>query len=291
MKRYTILCILSYCLIVFVTYALCYQTNDAMLMKHWIELLIIEGFVQEIIYLLKNKKIKLKPENMKKAIFVGLFFLVATLVTVWAQANMSKHTEKLNNLKHSINITHSGYSTMFDTVLKYPVLVHWLNTKQRLECGDEKLERKNNFQPDPKLYMETDLDKDYYHSGYDRGHMCPAADNQCSADNMSECFYFSNMAPQTHSTNAGDWKSIEQFTRELTLSYDSVYVWCGSIGSAKKINRVTVPTKCWKVIYVVKQKKYYSYVVDNTFDKPVGMGHWSVDVSDIKKLTGFTFNP
>jgi endonuclease G len=291
MKRYIILCFLSYFLVIFVTYALCFQTNDVMLMKHWIELLIIEGFVQEIIYLLKNKKIRLKQEDMKKAIFIGLFFLVATLITVWGQATISKNKEKSNTLKHCVKIKHKSYITMFDTVLKYPVLVHWLNTRDRLECGNQKLERKNNFQPDPELYIETDLNKDYYRSGYDRGHMCPAADNQCDPDMMAECFYFSNMVPQPHATNAGHWKTIEQFTRELTLSYDSVYVWCGSVGSARKINRVTVPTKCWKVIYVVKQKKYYSYIVNNTFDKSIGMSHWSVDVSDVKKLTGFTFNP
>lgn len=289
MKRYIILCILSYFLVVFVTYALCFQTNDSMLMKHWIELLIIEGFVQEIIYLLKNKKIRLKQEDMKKALFIGALFLIGTVLTVWAQAKMSKKTDKSNNLKHCVSITHSGYVTMFDTTLKYPVLVHWLDTKQRIACGDAKIARKNNFQPDPKWYIETNLDTDYYKSGYDRGHMCPAADNQCDPDQMVECFYFSNMAPQTHATNAGDWKSVEEFTRELTLSYDSVYVWCGSVGSARKIHSVTVPTKCWKVIYVVKQKKYYSYIMDNTFDKPSGMGHWSVDVSDVKKLTGFEF--
>jgi endonuclease G len=195
-----------------------------------------------------------------------------------------------NNLKNCVNIKHKGYSTMFDTTLKYPVLVNWLDTKKRVQCNN-KLERTNKFTYDPQYKTQTNLEKDYTGSGYDRGHMCPAADNQCDKDMMTECFYFSNMAPQPHATNAGDWKTVEGFTRELSISYDSVYVWCGSVGVAKKINTISVPTKCWKVIYVVSQKKYYAYIMDNTFAKPVGAEHWAVDVSAVTKLTGFKFVP
>ena len=289
MKNFIKLFTIVICLIIFTSYVLLYQSNDVMLMKHWIELIIIEGFVQEALYLLKNNKIIIKKEEMKKIGLMTLAVMCLTAVLMWAQVN----TNSTNDLKNCVVFKHKGYTTMFDTVLKYPVLVRWVDTKNRVECGADKLARKDKFAPDPYLHAETNLEKDYVGSGYDRGHMCPAADNECDPDELVECFYFSNMAAQPHALNAGDWKSVEEETRQLTLANDSVYVWCGSVGIAKKfgVHNVVAPTKCWKVIYVVKTKIYLAYIMDNTFNKPVGMAHWAVKVPDVEKLTGFTFKP
>lgn len=38
--------------------------------------------------------------------------------------------------------------------------------------------------------------QDYFRSGYDRGHMVPAADAKFSQDAMDETFLLSNIAPQ-----------------------------------------------------------------------------------------------
>ena len=92
--------------------------------------------------------------------------------------------------------------------------------------------------------------------------MSPAADNECPytkngvkipAEKMlTECFYFSNMAPQYHSLNAGDWKTVEVWERDMALKYDSVHIWCGNIGEIKKIGSVSVPKECWKLVYIKK---------------------------------------
>jgi endonuclease G len=127
--------------------------------------------------------------------------------------------------------------------------------------------------------------------GIDRGHMCPAADNQCDQTLLDECFYFSNIAPQYHSLNAGDWKKLEIMTRELTMTNDSVFIWCGSVGSSKKVNGLAIPTKCWKVIYVVKTNAYYAYIFLNNPDRPKGLDYWRVSINEVEKLTGFKFKP
>jgi endonuclease G len=101
------------------------------------------------------------------------------------------------------------------------------------------------------LLTYSDLTNDYKNSGFDRGHNSPSADNLCEGQIVQkECFYFTNMTPQYHILNAGDWKMLEELTRTLAKDKDSIKVWCGSIGSQKKIGRVSVPTKCWKVIYI-----------------------------------------
>ena len=186
-----------------------------------------------------------------------------------------------------VKLVHAGYTTTYNTRLHYPVLVEWWTTKARVQCPEDKLERKDQFAKDPLLPEETDLAQDYVGSGLDRGHMCPAADNECNAQFLTECFYFSNMAPQYHSLNAGDWKRLEERTRSLALDYDSVKVWCGSIGSAKKIGSVTVPTKCWKAIYIKKTKTWEYYIFNNTSAKPIGLESWQVKKPDFEKITGY----
>jgi endonuclease G len=186
-------------------------------------------------------------------------------------------------------IKHTNYTTHFSKSKKYPVEVEWWITKAKVGCPTP-LARKDNFKPDPQLPNETDLINDYKGSGTDRGHNMPAAENQCQTqDVQDECFYFSNMTAQYHSLNAGDWKSVEVLERQLAMENDSVHVWCGSIGVAKKIGSVSVPTQCWKVIYVKKTKTYMAYLFNNTADKPTGIDSHKVDVSDIEKLTHLKF--
>ena len=186
-------------------------------------------------------------------------------------------------------LKHTNYTSHYSKSKKYPVMVEWWITKAKIGCPTP-LARKDNFKPDPKLPNETNLLEDYKGSGTDRGHMMPAAENLCQTPAVQdECFYFSNMASQYHSLNAGDWKSVEMLERQISLEKDSVKVWCGNIGVAKRIGRVAVPTKCWKVIYVVKTKEWLCFLFDNNTSKPDGINNNKVNKLDIEKLTGFKF--
>ena len=185
---------------------------------------------------------------------------------------------------------HTNYTSTFSKSKKYPVLVEWWLTKAKVSCATP-LARVDAFQPDPLDVIETDVKKDYVNSGLDRGHNMPAAENLCQGmDVQIECFYMSNMTPQYHSLNAGDWKSVETLERQLAATEDSVHVWCGSVGEAKKIGRISVPTQCWKVIYIKKSNEWFAFLFDNTKDKPTGVNSHKVDVADITKLTGFKFH-
>ena len=62
--------------------------------------------------------------------------------------------------------------------------------------------RSNEFAPDPEITNGPQLD-DYRGSGYDRGHLAPAADMKWSRQAMTECFYLSNMVPQDRGNNSG----------------------------------------------------------------------------------------
>lgn len=189
----------------------------------------------------------------------------------------------------TIRIKHTNYTTVFSKTKHYPVLVEWWLTKSMVSCPSP-LKRKDNFKPDPQLPNETDIAKYYVGSGTDRGHMMPAADNLCQTPQVQdECFYFSNMSAQYHSLNAGDWKSLETLTRQLASEQDSIKVWCGNIGEIKKIGVVSVPERCWKVIYIKKTKTFKAYLFNNTTDKPDGLENNLVKLTVIKKLTKLKF--
>lgn len=189
----------------------------------------------------------------------------------------------------TIRIKHTNYTTVFSKSKHYPVLVEWWITKSKVGCPTP-LKRKNNFQPDPLLPNETNLLEDYKGSGTDRGHMMPASENLCQTQSIQdECFYFSNISPQYNSLNTGDWKSVETMEKEYAKKEDSVHVWCGNIGVAKKIGKVSVPTQCWKVIYFVKTKEWMAFLFENNTSKPDGIHNNLVDKKEIEKLTGFKF--
>jgi endonuclease G len=216
-------------------------------------------------------------KNLGTYIGVTLMTLMLMFITVFTFA------------QDVVVLKHTNYTSHFSKSKKYPVMVEWWITRAKVGCPTP-MARKDNFKPDPLLPNETNLLEDYKGSGTDRGHMMPAAENLCQTPAIQdESFYFSNMAPQYHSLNAGDWKSVETMEREWARKDDSVHVWCGNIGEAKRIGRVAVPKQCWKVIYFVKTKEWMCFLFDNNTSKPDGIHNNLVDKSDIEKLTGFKF--
>jgi len=186
-------------------------------------------------------------------------------------------------------VKHTNYTTHYSKSLHYPIMVEWWETRAKTKCVN-KLPRKDSFQPDPQLLKDSNLKKDYLGSGLDRGHMSPANISECSGQAvLDECFYFSNMTPQYHSLNAGDWGSLEALTSATSILQDSIHVWAGSLGEIKKIGTTSVPRKCWKVYYVKKTKTYSAYIFRNDSIPPDGIENNKVTLGYIKQLTGFKF--
>lgn len=212
---------------------------------------------------------------MKKLL---LYLLVVSMVS-WQDSNQ----------KTTIKLDKKNFTSYFDTQKRYPSHVEWWLTKSMLNCSIP-LKRTDKFKPDPSLKEFTDLEKDYLKSGFDRGHMMPAADNLCeSQTELDECFYFSNISPQYHSLNAGDWKSLETYTRETAKNSDSVHVWCGNLGEIQKIGRVSVPKYCWKVIYIKKKREWKAFIFKNDKTKPDGFENNETTISEIEKMTNLKF--
>ena len=92
---------------------------------------------------------------------------------------------------------------------------------------------------------------DYSGSGFDRGHMVPAADRFADESLMEETFLMTNIVPQTGALNQFPWNKLESYARSLARSGSELYTIAGVYGENGRLKgKVTIPTNCWKVIVV-----------------------------------------
>ncbi len=187
-----------------------------------------------------------------------------------------------------------AYTVSYNKDNKIPNWVAWHLTAQRLN-GKAKRPQKA-FHEDEEVPEPRATDWDYYGSGYDRGHMCPAADNKWSEEAMYESFLFTNMCPQTHKLNAGDWEELENSCRKWARTYGDIYIVCGPLlynTKHKTIgkNKVVVPEAFFKVVLCLKDKpRAIGFIYkNNDDDKP--MGDYVNTVDEVERLTGIDFFP
>ena len=195
-------------------------------------------------------------------------------------------------LSQTVTIHHTFYTTTFDKTLRVPLVVKWWLTKSMLKCSKAVSRKGYKFAADPQLADLTKLAGDYSGSGYDRGHNMPAAANQCSKIGMKECFYFSNMCPQTKELNRIKWERLEAYERTLAQSNDSILIWCGSVCTSGKTigkDKVAVPDYCWKILYIKKsgETHYYSFRNDHSAAMPIAK--YEVSADSLVHLTGLKF--
>lgn len=87
--------------------------------------------------------------------------------------------------------------------------------------------------------------RDYFRSGYDRGHQAPAADAKFNQDAMDQTFYLTNICPQVGmGFNRDYWAHFEHFIRTLTDTYPSVRIVTGPLYLPKRD-----PDGKWRVSY------------------------------------------
>lgn len=104
----------------------------------------------------------------------------------------------------------------------------------------ERLTKNNNpLKPDRKkcaFHEDTEIIEefrthasDFIGTGFDRGHLVPAADAEESQDAMNETFLMTNMSPQLPRFNRIYWAHFERFVRNLTNHFDEVFVVTGPL--------------------------------------------------------------
>ncbi|MCQ2182165.1 MAG: DNA/RNA non-specific endonuclease [Bacteroidales bacterium] len=93
---------------------------------------------------------------------------------------------------------------------------------------DGRVPRAGGFSMDLNYEGTQAMREDYSNSGWDKGHMAPAADMKWSQQAMYECFPLTNICPQNHELNGKDWQNLEKLCRTWAKEYGKVYIVCGA---------------------------------------------------------------
>jgi endonuclease G, mitochondrial len=121
---------------------------------------------------------------------------------------------------------------------------------------------RRSFQPDTSLPSgwEQVNPNDYTGSGFDRGHMVPAADRNRTEADSEAVFLMTNILPQAPDNNQGPWEGLESYCRQLVGQGKELFIIAGGAGEGGQgekgrrgeINRgkITVPASMWKVVVV-----------------------------------------
>lgn len=121
-----------------------------------------------------------------------------------------------------VTIKKPHFYSVYNLQMQCPLQVGWTVTPSDL--GEAKRDPSWVFTQDVHHPLATGNHYDYSHSGYDRGHMCPALDRSADLRMMRSTFVLSNIAPQVPALNRGAWKKTESFCRSAALLYDTVQV-------------------------------------------------------------------
>jgi len=187
-------------------------------------------------------------------------------------------------------ITHRGYTLSFNSKYKQANWVAYLLTKDETV---KRFQRGEFFAPDP-LIPGTDFKVDYLKSGYDRGHLAPAADMGWSMETMVQSFFYSNMSPQLPRFNRGAWKKLEMQVRNWAVEYDSLYVVTGPIFDSVMPtigpHRVAVPKAYYKVLLQKRNGEWFGigFVLPNASIKGDIM-QYTTSIDKVEELTGIDF--
>ena len=208
-----------------------------------------------------------KSSKSKRSQSWGFFLVIAIVIIALAVYSSYRTNDKLVELParletpicaaahhgsdHEIrNFTH--YSICYRESYEQAEWSAYCLTEEELVKNTS---RSNDFRPDPEISTGSASLADYRKSGYDRGHLSPAADFAFDEEAMSETFYMSNMSPQAGGLNRGIWKDLEAEVRLWAANFGRVYVVSGPIleksaSEYKTIgeNAVVVPEFYYKVL-------------------------------------------
>lgn len=209
-------------------------------------------------------------------------------------------------------IVRDGYVLGHSAEARIPYWVCEHSTADELDGPGDR--EKSRFTPEPKLAGKPRSElRDYVGSGYDRGHMQPAANARKSQTMMDETHFLSNIIPQVGPTfNQGIWAQLEKEVRAWTKVRGETWIISGplfydpleetdetadglvpyfTIGEGD----VAVPTHCYKIVLAKNaggEWESIAFMFDNDrHGKPYRLGMHLTTITWIEQRAGLDFMP
>ena len=189
-------------------------------------------------------------------------------------------------------IQHTGYTLCYSENHEQ---AKWVAYELTIEELSGEADRTDNFRQDPKVQTGSASLSDFKYSGYDRGHLAPAADFSWSEEAMSDTFYLSNMSPQKPGFNRGIWRQLESQVREWVYRDKTLFVVTGPVlrgEGYKEIgkNDVDIPRYYYKVLldFQKPEIKAIGFLLPHkSSDK--SLSSFAVTVDTVEERTGIDF--
>lgn len=192
---------------------------------------------------------------------------------------------------HAIEKSYEGFTLSFNPTNHTPDWVGWELLASEAEGN---VARSNRF------WVDNDLpgcatNYDYKNSGFDKGHICPAADQKWSDRAMRDCFSMANITPQDHALNAGAWQTLEKKERLWAQRDSAIVIVAGPIYTDADTLRigetgVRVPSAFFKVLLApyVETPRAIGFIYPN-MTSPGNMEDYAMTVDEVEKITGLDF--
>ncbi len=186
-------------------------------------------------------------------------------------------------------INHHYYILSYNEITEQANWVYYELSSQMLNGN---IKRSNRFHSDPLVTTKSATSSDYTKSGFDRGHLCPAADMSFDSIAMYESFYMSNISPQNPAFNRGIWKSLEGKVREWANTKEKLDIVTGPIFSKTDLrigqNNVRVPAYFYKILFAEEQNQMIAFILPNAASSN-SLDRFVSTVDSIEQITGIDF--
>ena len=158
-------------------------------------------------------------------------------------------------------ITHIGYTASYNSKTLNPDWVAYELTKEEVQ-GEYKGKASFCWDPDVKG-RKSRREDNKNDQNWDKGHMAPRADMKWSVQAFEESYYLSNICPQNHDLNAGDWLKTENLARRMAEKYGRVWIVCGPVFIYNRYgtlgdNKVWIPDGFFKALLILRNGRYES---------------------------------
>lgn len=191
-------------------------------------------------------------------------------------------------------IVYEGFTISYNSKNLIP---NWVAYELTSSEVDGQYPRGNGFGMDMDYRGKQAMREDYSNSGWDKGHMAPAADMKWSRTAMYESFYLTNICPQDHELNGNDWLTLEKLGREWAKRFGRVFIVCGPIVGTNYYgtigeNKVVVPDAFYKAFLVVQDHRYHAiaFIMPNE-SKHHRIQEYALTVNELEEKIGLDLFP
>jgi endonuclease G len=184
-----------------------------------------------------------------------------------------------------------GFALGYSHQRRQAIWVSYQLTAEQLK--KRRVRRTNAFMADPDITLTPVQPEEYRATGFDRGHLVPAADMAHDQTPMRHSFFMSNISPQLPGCNRGVWKRIESMTRKIAAKEEHIMVICGPIFSPypkmMPNTDIPVPEGFFKVILdLTPPMKMIGFIVPNRSNRS-HLKSFVVTVDQVEEITGMDF--